>query len=131
MENITSRAQSSRPSVGFAETVETVRAQIEIECVGDFRAQAEEMALIVAEVYRLPSETPMRIAGRQIRAEDVAEVYSRLTAEHIRYVIGRFNAIDHEIQNKKSYIRTALYNAVFEMEAALANRATIALRGWK
>lgn len=125
-----SRDASSRPSVGFAETVEAVKEQIEIDCIDHCREQAEEMAWIVAEIYRLPPETQVRIAGVGIRAEDVQEVYRRLTCEHIRYAIERFNALETEIKSKKSYIRTVLYNAAFEYRSAIENGASVAAHRW-
>ena len=112
--------------VGFMEWLERIRQSVEVEtfCRKD-RPQAEELCKIIAEVMVLPSESPMQIGRTKIAAGTVAEVYSLLTAEHLEIVIRNFNNLDYEVKYKRSYLRTALYNAVFEAESTVAQWANL------
>ena len=99
-----------------------VGEQIEIDCFsGEERSVAEDIRMISAEIYLLPEGASVRIDGADIPCGLVAQVYSHLDGTHVRGVTERFLLIDYPIRHKKAYLRTALYNRVFEQESAEAN----------
>ena len=111
---------SVRPS--FDEVLEQVKEQIAIDCVPfEQILQAEELAAIIAEVLRLRPEDKLRVDGVMHPAADVQAVYKKLENEHIMHVIETYNEIPYPIKSPKMYLRTALYNAVFELNNAGAN----------
>ena len=111
---------SVRPS--FDEVLEQVKEQIAIDCVPfEQILQAEELAAIIAEVFRLRPEDELRVDGVMHSAADVQAVYAKLENEHIMHVIETYNEIPYPIKSPKMYLRTALYNAVFELNNAGAN----------
>ena len=113
-------SQSVRPS--FDDVLEQVKEQIAIDCVPfEQILQAEELAAIIAEVIRLRPEDKLRVDGVMHPAADVQAVYAKLENEHIMHVIETYNEIPYPIKSPKMYLRTALYNAVFELNNAGAN----------
>ncbi len=78
------------------------------------RAFVGEIHRIIAEMAILPEECDVQIDGEKLPCGVVNEVYSELTVEHVRAIIKRFDDIREKIRYKKSYLRTALYNAVLE-----------------
>ena len=113
-------SQSVRPS--FDEVLEQVKEQIAIDCVPfEQILQAEELAAIIAEVLRLRPEDKLRVDGVLHTAADVQAVYAKLENEHVLHVIETYNEIPYPIRSPKMYLRTALYNAVFELNNAGAN----------
>lgn len=116
----------SQSQVGF--DVSRISEQIELECFSDGdRPLADRIALIIAEIYRLPPAAPVRIDGQHIPAGTVREIYARLDHENVEGVIARFREATYPIRHIKTYIRTALYNSVFEGEFALENAVRNAL----
>lgn len=113
--------RSVRPS--FREVIASVRARVEMDCFAEDAApQAGELCLIIAEVLMLNPDNEIRIGGVMLSVEMVQEVYGQIGHEHIELVVGNFNRISYEVKNKKSYLRTALYNAVFEIENHWTNQ---------
>lgn len=111
---------SVRPS--FDEVLEKVKEQISIDCVPFATLlQAEELAAIITEVLRLRPEDKLRVDGVLHTAADVQAVYAKLENEHVLHVIETYNEIPYPIKSPKMYLRTALYNAVFELNNAGAN----------
>lgn len=111
---------SVRPS--FDEVLEQVKEQIAIDCVPfEQILQAEELAAIITEVLRLRPEDKLRVDGVMHSAADVQAVYAKLENEHVMHVIETYNEIPYPIRSPKMYLRTALYNAVFELNNAGAN----------
>lgn len=114
----------SRRQVGsiFGEALTRVRSQIES---GNLpladRAIGEEVAMIIAEVYILPDTYDVRIAGGKLPAGTVKEIFEKIDAARVAEVIRRYRAIRYEIKHTKTYLRTALYNSVFEFESRLEN----------
>ena len=101
---------------------EIAEAQIEVDC---FRAcekpRAKEICLIMAEVTLLPEWVDVQIAGEKLPAELVKDVYTHLTHEHVEGVLRSFERARYTIVAKKTWIRTALYNSVFEFEHLAEN----------
>lgn len=122
------RGQSLCP-VGYTLRKQTEAAleQIEIEAFSERDDPlARVLAGIIAEVYILPPVCTVRIEGEALPVETVREVYAGITHEHVEGVIARFRAADYRIRHIKSYLRTALYNSVFEFDFDCENVASIA-----
>lgn len=106
----------------FQAVCEAVREQIEADCIPEeYQPIEEEIERIIAEVYMMPESWTVRIDGQPVPATMLKDVYSQLTNEHTMAVMERFAAVPYEIRHVKTYLRTALYNAVFETAARSAN----------
>lgn len=117
-----SHSQSQVMSGSFFESLQTAREQINIECfVENDRAQANEIIMMIAEMYCLPPQADVQIGGQKLSASMVQEVYLLLTEDHVRDVIINYEKAAYTIKFKKTYIRTALYNEVFEHESRCVN----------
>ena len=81
-----------------------------------------EVCMIMAEVYLMDPGNPVRISGEWLNSHVVQEVFSQITREHVEMVIKEFCRLTCDIRNKKAYLRTALYNSVFSIDAHYRNR---------
>ncbi len=109
----------SSPVKSFFETLDLVKLQVGYSSlIKDYehdRLRIEELCRIIAEVYCLDPELPITIEGEDLPVSLVQEIYSKLDESHIDLVYEKFSQIDYEIKNKKTYLRTMLYNTAFEM----------------
>jgi hypothetical protein len=106
--------------------LDKVMRQVEYHCFVDLRFNRidplyKELCLIIAEAFLLRLDSTVRINGSLIHAQLLKEVYSKLTHEHLRLVFDNFHNVVVRVYNKKAYLRTALYNAVFELESSCIN----------
>ncbi len=116
------QSNSQVSSGTFFDILQGIREQIEIECFNaDDRRQAEEIAMIIAEIFKLPSNAEIQISGNKLSVAMVREIYSLLQNEHVAQVIDNYKKLDYIVNYKKTYIRTALYNEVFEHESRFIN----------
>lgn len=114
------RPVSSRLS--FKEALAKARTQINIDCFSDADKDfANEIIFNIAEVYMLWDSAPVKIAGEQIDGYIIKQVFEELHEEHVKLVIDNFSKVDYIVNYKKAYIRTALYNSVFEYTAHFDN----------
>lgn len=109
----------------FAEKLRDVRKRVEVECFRRDRRQAEELCMIIAEVESLPDHYEIQIAGEKVSMAFVKEIYTRLTHAHIKFVIIKFREQKIITKYKKSYLRTMLYNSVFELESHWINEVHV------
>lgn len=110
----------SRPS--FRDMIRHAEGQIEIQSFDEQDlAQAHEICAIMAEISLMRMDIPVRIAGEPLDSTLVKQVFEEITAEHVRLVIRNFNGVTGLIRNKRAYLRTALYNSVFELESHYKN----------
>lgn len=108
--------------VGLMEMLELTKARIELDTFSSSdKAFAKEIALIIAEVLRLPETAEIRIDGNKLPSSMVKEVFALVEREHVENVMESFRSAKYEIRHKKTYLRTALYNAVFEIESRVEN----------
>lgn len=82
---------------------------------------ARELSMIIAEVITLPPDVKIRVDGNDLPVYVVATIFNRLTHEHVNEVITRFRSLTYEVKNVKTYLRTALYNSVFELDNRISN----------
>ena len=112
----------------FGTALAAVREQIDISVMPPLdRAQAEEIALIIAEVMCLSPEAEISIGREKHPASFVCEIYGRIDSDRVRAVIRRYREATYKITHPKSYLRTALYNSVFDLEAKTENEVNIAM----
>ena len=112
--------ESVRPS--FYANAEDVRQSL----LFDFFAESDkplaaECCLIITEVLRNIPDGVITVDGEERAADMVQEVFTMLTHEHIEQVIETFKRLSFPVRLRKAYLRTMLYNSVFELEAALIN----------
>lgn len=125
---VSSRHVSSRLS--FRQAIEKAKEQINIECFNlSDRAMVQEIISNIAEVYMLYDSAPVKIAGDTLDGYIVKQVFEEIREEHVQLVIENYQRITYIVNYKKSYIRTALYNAVFEFEAHYTNLVNHDLNG--
>ena len=110
----------------IVETLEMVMRQVEYLCFADIRHNRidpfyTELCLVVAEVLVLKPDFTLKINGGLLYAHVVQDVYSKLHNDHVRLVFQNFHNVSTRIYNKKAYLRTALYNVVFELESNYIN----------
>ena len=121
------RVESSRAdSLTFEEIVEMVKYQIEFDLFPEIdKSMVEEICLIISEIYKLPDNTEIQINKIKMTMALVREIYFRLTFEHIAQVLENLKKVTYEIKSMKSYLRTALYKVVFEMESVGLNQFNV------
>lgn len=122
--NNTNSISSSGQVSSFDETVGEVTRQLEVECLesrGYSKPQILEICMIIAEIYMRNPNGSVRIGKELLDNSIVQQVFKKLTAEHVDMVMDNLSRITTVIHNKKQYIRTALYQSVFELEAHYAN----------
>lgn len=125
-----SPSASRRVGYTMADALAKARRQIDIACFPRSDVpQAKEIVMIIAEIYRLPGELEVQIDGGKLPAGMVAEIYEALTEEHVQSVIEELGKITHQIKFIKSYLRTALYNAVFTYTTRELNDAAVVTGG--
>lgn len=106
---------SSIPSV--FDMLHEVEEQCEIEAfLEKDMPRAKEACLVIAEVLLLNPKNQIRINGVLLSVGMVQEVYRTLANEHVAYVLETLSKNRYEIKNPKMYLRTALYNSVFQLE---------------
>ncbi len=112
------------PSVSpsFAETLDAVKVQIDYDCFPfGLLPMANEIAMIMADVFRMRPEDRIPIDDTLRSVSDVQAVYAELEHEHIVSVIENFNKIPYRIKRPRRYLRSMLYGEVFEHESAGEN----------
>ena len=117
---------SSATNQSIFKMLEQVMLQVEYHRFADPRLNRidpfyKELCLIIAEVLILNPDSTIKINGSIMSARMVQDVYSQICNDHLRLVFCNFNNISHRIINKMGYLRTALYNAVFEIESHYLN----------
>ena len=114
----------SRPS--FREAISRAERQVDYEAIcydsPSDRAIAHELCAIIAEVYMMNPDGPIRISGEWMDGYMVQQVFAELDDQHVRAVIEEFGRLTADIRNKKAYLRTSLYNSVFTLSAHYTNR---------
>ena len=121
---------SPRCGLSIYEMLEKVMRQVEYHCFADLRFNRidpfyKELCLVIAEVLVLDPLSIIKINGSNMYAHLVQEVYLRLQNDHVRLVFKNFNNVPSRVYNKKAYLRTALYNAVFEIESNSVNDSNV------
>lgn len=116
-------SRSARPS--FWQTLREVEEQVELPTLADTEGCLDplypEICRIITEVLMMDPGHEIKISGELFFTGMVQDIFKSLTAEHLQLVKDNFDKVTKEIKAKKSYLRTALYNSAFELEAHYAN----------
>ncbi len=109
-----------RPS--FREAFRRAAEQTDLHCCENvYLDQMRELCYIIAEVYIIDPASKIKIENELLDAYLVQEIFGMLEFHHLDLVRRSFNAKTDLVRNKRAYLRTALYNSVFEYEAGLQN----------
>ena len=115
---------SLRPS--FREAIRRAERQVERDIMLERGrippSLAREVCMIMAEVYMMDPDKPIRISGEWLDGHVVQQVFGELTYDHVAMVIEEFCRLTIDVRNKKAYLRTLLYNSVFSLDAHYTNR---------
>lgn len=79
-----------------------------------------DMCRVMAEVYMMSPTSVIRINGEDLEAGMVAQVLEELTQEMAEERAEELRGTLHTVTCLKAYLRSALYNKVFEFESAQA-----------
>lgn len=127
-DSLRSGDRPSRPS--FREAFRRAAEQVELQCSEPIeKDHLRELCYIIAEVYMFDPDSRIKISDEIIDAYLVQEIFEELELEHLRLVWANFSAQTRLIRNKRAYLRTALYNSVFELNAHFTNLVTHDLAG--
>ncbi len=119
-----SQVKRSPYGTSFLENLKAVKEQTEFATVPySDRSAFAELCIIIAEAVSLPDNSVICIEGQDYPSPIIKEIYSMLTREHLELVAENFRKAPYKINHKKTYLRTALYNSVFELEAHYDNEA--------
>ena len=77
-----------------------------------------DMCRAMAEVYMMSPTTKIKVNGEELEAGMVADVLEQVTAEMAEIRAEELRETIAGVTNIKAYLRSALYNKVFEFEAA-------------
>lgn len=120
---------SVRPS--FMRVLDEVREQIGWPLLfarsETVRPLAEEVAKIITEVYLLPDDSRVQIDGEWVDTRLIKEIYRNITGDHVCRVIDNYRRARTVIKRPRQYLRTCLYNIVFEAALAEENEANVEL----
>lgn len=80
---------------------------------------ANTLCMVMAEVYMAADRHVLYVCGMPMEAEQAREVYRELTFWHIECVIRKIRQSQGKniVKFQRPYLRTMLYNVVFEYEA--------------
>lgn len=117
------------PPVAYSsilDALEAVMRQVGYHYFAEVRSKRidpfyKELCFIIADVLVLDPVNVIPINGTKMPASLVQEVYGQLNRDHLNLVYENFRNTTHHVYNKKAYLRTALYNVVFELHAHIAN----------
>jgi len=79
---------------------------------------ARTLCLVMAEVYMADPDFVIYVCGMQMPAEQAQVVYNEITGDHIECLIRKIQKSKGKtVKYQRPYLRTMLYNIVFEYEA--------------
>ena len=108
----------SDQSFTYEEIEEMIKDQIEYDTLSErnYGGVLDEIVNLITDTY-CTMESFVRISKRQITTQTFRARISKLTAEHIEYVIDSVEKNEGRIKNIRAYLLTALYNSIDTLEA--------------
>jgi hypothetical protein len=79
-----------------------------------------DLCRTMAEVYMMAPTARIKVAGEELEAGMVAEVFCEVTPEMAETLAEELKGSIADVRCLKAYLRSALYNKVFEFEACEA-----------
>ena len=109
--------------------LEHVMLQVEYPCLADLHFKQidplyKELCLIIAEILLANPNSSIKVNGEYVCTRLIQDVFSKIRNHHVQLVFNNFCDVSTRVFNKKAYLRTALYNSVFEYEAHFVNDLT-------
>ena len=101
---------NTESSIIFDEVIESVKEQIEYDCIIGDSEIIDELVLIIADVYTYPANV-INIGGIPYPKSYVVERYKLLCAEHISDVVYQINNVGKKVMNMRNFIMSVLFNA--------------------
>ena len=122
--NTYTRKQPTIDAQSIFKVLDEVMIQVEYHCFADLHFKQidplyKELCLIISET--LLCSSPIKVNGVYIHSQLVHDVFSQIRNHHVQLVFDNFQNVSQRVSNKKAYLRTALYNSVFEYEAHSLN----------
>ncbi len=119
-----SRPSEARPVAGgrrlsFREAMSAAEEQVMLNeyFEPDDRPHAREVCRVMAEVYMMNPAATVKVCEEEREAGMVAEVFRELTPEDVQGVVDKIHAgALQNVRNPRAYMRTMLYNEVFEAD---------------
>lgn len=95
-----------------------IKDQIEYDILSErnYGGVLDEIVNIITDTY-CTEDRCVRVSKRQISTQTFRARISKLTAEHIEYVIKTLEKNEGRIKNIRAYLLTALYNSIDTLEA--------------
>lgn len=97
-----------------------IRRNVSYECFQEGRycqkEEIDELVELIVDVMMMPDTAVLRIAGVDKPVAVVKSRFMKLEHSHIEYVTGCLQRNTTKVGNIKSYLLTALYNAVMTMD---------------
>lgn len=105
-------------SFSYKEIEEMIKDQIEYDIISErnYGGVLEEIVNLITDIY-CSEERYVKISNRQITTQTFRVRISKLTAEHIKYVIKSLEKHKGKIRNIRAYLLTALYNSIDTLDA--------------
>lgn len=102
----------------YEEIEAMIKDQIEYDILFEryYGGVLDEIINLITDTY-CTMESFVRISKRQITTQTFRARISKLTAEHIEYVIDSLEKNEGRIRNIRAYLLTALYNSIDTLEA--------------
>ena len=135
-QSLSGMGEASKPRrMSFREAITKAEDQI---CFGEIGRDhpnygiLHDMCRVMAEVYMMPPRALIRINGEDLEAGMVAEVLAEVTQEMAEERAEELRATLPGVTCLKAYLRSALYNKVFEFGTAEAKLSEQVKRdmGW-
>ena len=108
--------------LSFREAITLAEEQVDyrgMDYEDKYRPLVHDMCRAMAEVYMAPEGMEMKVNGEPMTAGMIAEVYRELTDEHVLNLASRLYGGWNCVGHPKAYLRSALYNVVFEFESVI------------
>ena len=114
--NKTEKSETDQ-SIFFDEIEDGIKSQIEYDVLSerDYGGVLDEIVNLITDVC-CSDEEQLCVGKRRVFAQVAKRRLSKLTAEHVEYVISSLKKNTVPIRNMRSYLLTALYNSVDSME---------------
>lgn len=105
-------------SFSYEEIEEMIKRQIEYDVLSErnYGGVLDEIVSLITDTY-CTMESFVRISKRQISTQTFRMRISKLTAEHIEYVIKSLEKNEGKIKNIRAYLLAALYYSIDTLEA--------------
>lgn len=121
-QNVPERAAAIPRRVSFREAIGRAEEQVgfcRMEYRDKLRPLVHDMCRVMAEVYMARPSAVMVVAGESMEAGMIAEVFAELTEEHVMRLASQLYEGWAFVAHPRAYLRSALYNAVFEFESVV------------